>query len=331
GEDQPPGAEDEDRRAERGRDQRRDAEYDGDRGELEAGLPALEQVADDRPRQDAEPSGGCPLHQTKGEQRADRGRERRAGRTQREQDEGRPHDPLAAEAVGERADDDRRAREAGDEDGDRRRRFRLRRAKIGLDQRQAWQRHVDRQRRQGGQHAEKEREPEPANGEPGHRTGAGRVRICGEGTPAAGDGPCVLSHARGGFLSFPAGRTPAFAADARVSSRARMASERPMPASTPAVASAPAKNASPMTELRTGAIGRKKPITAQATEVRMRNKAFAMTLTAPRLMAATRRLMNQRSAQAMMNAATGMEGLLVSLPFSAGLPGRPNGWRAAIP
>jgi hypothetical protein len=63
----------------------------------------------------------------------------------------------------------------------------------------------------------------------------------------------------------------------------------------------------------------------------MRNKAFAMTLTAPRLMAATRRLMNQRSAQAMMNAATGMEGLLVSLPFSAGLPGRPNGWRAAIP
>jgi hypothetical protein len=40
-----------------------------------------------------------------------------------------------------------------------------------------------------------------------------------------------------------------------------------------------------------------------------------MTLTAPRLDAATRRLMNQRRAKAMMIAATGMEGLLLSLPF----------------
>jgi len=94
-----------------------------------------------------------------------------------------------------------------------------------------------------------------------------------------------------------------------------MASERPMPTSAPAVASAPAKKALPITELRTGAIGRKKPIAAEATEVRMRNKAFATTLTAPPLNAETRRLMYQRSAKAMMIAATGMEGLLVSLPF----------------
>jgi len=47
----------------------------------------------------------------------------------------------------------------------------------------------------------------------------------------------------------------------------------------------------------------------------MRNTAFATTLTAPRLLAATRRLMIQRSATAMMNAASGMEGLLLSPPF----------------
>ena len=39
--------------------------------------------------------------------------------------------------------------------------------KIGLDQRQARQRHIDRQRRQGGEHGEKQREPEPVNVEAG--------------------------------------------------------------------------------------------------------------------------------------------------------------------
>ena len=63
-----------------GRDQRRDAEHERDRGELQARLPALEQVADDRPRQDADRSGARPLHQAKSEQHADRGRERRARR-----------------------------------------------------------------------------------------------------------------------------------------------------------------------------------------------------------------------------------------------------------
>ena len=176
-EDRAPGAEEQNRRAERRRDQRRDAEHDRDRGELQARLPALEQVADDRPRQDADRPRARPLHQAKGEQRADRGRERRARRAEREQDEARAHDRLAAEPVGERADHDRRGREAGDEDRDRRRRFGLRRMKIGLDQRQARQRHVDRQRRQGREQGEKEREPDPVDIEAGHQAGAAPVAV----------------------------------------------------------------------------------------------------------------------------------------------------------
>ena len=78
---------DKNRGAERRRDQRRDAEYERDRGELQARLAALEQVADDRPRQDADRSGARSLHQAKGEQRVDRGRERRARRAEREQSE----------------------------------------------------------------------------------------------------------------------------------------------------------------------------------------------------------------------------------------------------
>ena len=41
-------------------------------GELEARLAPLEQVADDRARQDADRAGGCALHEAKGEQRLDR-------------------------------------------------------------------------------------------------------------------------------------------------------------------------------------------------------------------------------------------------------------------
>ena len=63
------------RRARR-RDERRDAEDERDRGQLQARLAALEQIADDRARQDADRAGGCALHQAKGEQRLDRRRER---------------------------------------------------------------------------------------------------------------------------------------------------------------------------------------------------------------------------------------------------------------
>jgi hypothetical protein len=55
--------------------------------------------------------------------------------------------------------------------------------KIGLNQRQAWQRHVDRQRRQGGEQAEKEREPEPMDVEAGRWRAALRSRgrfLCGD-------------------------------------------------------------------------------------------------------------------------------------------------------
>ena len=141
---QTPGAEGQNRAAERWRDERRDAEHDRNRRQLHAGLTALEQVADDRPRQDAYRSSARPLHQAKGEQGVNRGRERGPRGAEREQSEADHHDRPAAEPVGKRAGHDRRAREAGDEDGDHRRRFRLRRMKIGLDQRQAWQRHVDR-------------------------------------------------------------------------------------------------------------------------------------------------------------------------------------------
>ena len=91
-----------------------------------------------------------------------------------------------------------------------------------------------------------------------------------------------------------------------------MASDRPMPASEPAVASNPAQNARPMTELMTGAIGRKKPIATQARQVRMRKTALAMILAAPRLTAAVRKLAYQRTAKAAIVAAMRMNGLLVS-------------------
>lgn len=91
-----------------------------------------------------------------------------------------------------------------------------------------------------------------------------------------------------------------------------MASDRPIPASAPTVASAPAQNASPMTELMMGAIGRKKPIATQARQVRIRKTALAMTLAAPRLAAAVRKLAYQRIAKAAMVAAIRMNGLLIS-------------------
>ena len=75
---QTPGAEGQNFSPKRGRDQRRNAEYDRNRGELQASLAALKQVADDRPRQNADRSGARSLHQAKGEQRMDRGGESRA-------------------------------------------------------------------------------------------------------------------------------------------------------------------------------------------------------------------------------------------------------------
>jgi hypothetical protein len=178
-EDQAPGADEQNPGAEGRGDQRGDAEHERDGGEVQARLPALEEIADDRSRQDADRPGAGPLHQAKGEQRVDRGRERRARRSEREHRQPNQHDRFAAEPVGERADHNRRGRETGDEDRNRRRRLRLRRMKIGLDQRQARQRHVDRQRRQGGERGEKEREAEPVDVRAGHRrraAGGGQVR-----------------------------------------------------------------------------------------------------------------------------------------------------------
>jgi hypothetical protein len=87
-----------------------------------------------------------------------------------------------------------------------------------------------------------------------------------------------------------------------------------MPANEPAVASNPAQNALPMSALRTGAIGRKKPIAMQARQVRMRKTAFATMSTTPRLLAAMRRLAYQRSAKATIAATIGMNDLLISKP-----------------
>ena len=170
GEDQAPGAEEQNRCAKRGPDQRRGAEHDGDRGELQARLSALEQVANDRSRQDADRSRARPLHKAEGEQRVNRRGKRRASGAESEYYKAGRHNCLAAEPVRERTDHDRRARKAGAEDGDHRRRLRLGGMKIGLDERQARKRHVDRQRRQGCEQGEKEREPEPVNAESGHRT-----------------------------------------------------------------------------------------------------------------------------------------------------------------
>ena len=66
-ENQTPGAKRQDLSPNRGRNQRRDAEYDRNRGELQASLPALKQVADNRPRQNADRPGARSLHQAKRE------------------------------------------------------------------------------------------------------------------------------------------------------------------------------------------------------------------------------------------------------------------------
>ena len=117
--DQTPGAEEQDARPDRRRNQRRDPEDDRNRGELHAGLAALEQIADDRSRQNADCSGARALRKAKGEQRMDRGSERRARGAEAVERKAGRHDRLAAEPVGERTDHDRRAREARDEDRDR--------------------------------------------------------------------------------------------------------------------------------------------------------------------------------------------------------------------
>ena len=99
-----------------------------------------------------------------------------------------------------------------------------------------------------------------------------------------------------------------------------------MPASAPAVASNPAQNALPISALITGAIGRKKPIAMQATQVRMRKAALATTLTPPRVAAAVRRLAYQRSAKATIVAAIRMNDLPFYSQPSVAL--RTNAWAA---
>jgi hypothetical protein len=68
---------------------------------------------------------------------------------------------LQAGPVGERPDHERRGRESSEKDRDRRRGLRLGGVEVGLDIRQTWERHVDRQRRQDGEPGEKERKRAP--------------------------------------------------------------------------------------------------------------------------------------------------------------------------
>ena len=112
--------------------------------------------------------------------------------------------------------------------------------------------------------------------------------------------------------------------------RARMASETAMPASAPALASNPAQNAAPMTALNPGAIGKRKPIMMQAKQVRIRKRALAPTLTAPRLAPAVRRLAYQSRAKAAIAAAIRMDASPVFAPSLADrcvAPGAPAGRR----
>src|SRR3984957_3080437 len=84
---QTPGAEGQDGATKRRSDQRRDAEHDRNRRQLQAGLSALEEVADDRSRQDANRSSARSLHQAKCEQYVNRGRERGSRGAEREKSE----------------------------------------------------------------------------------------------------------------------------------------------------------------------------------------------------------------------------------------------------
>ena len=123
----------------------------------------FEQVADDRARQHPDRAGADALKKPEGKQRVDRRRERAARGAKREEEDPGQHHRLAAEAVGERADDERRGREAGEKDGDGGRGLRLGGAEIGLEEPEARQRHVDRQRRQRGQGGQKRREAKSVN------------------------------------------------------------------------------------------------------------------------------------------------------------------------
>ncbi len=161
--DDAPGAERQDCGADRRRDQRRDAEDQRNRGNVHSGLMPVEQVADDRARQHPDRAGADPLEKPEGKQRADRERERAACGAKREDEDPGQHHRLSAEPVRERADDERRGRKAGEKDRDGGRGLRLGGAEIGLDEPEARQRHVDRQRRQRGQGGQKGREAESVN------------------------------------------------------------------------------------------------------------------------------------------------------------------------
>ncbi len=118
----------------------------------------VEQVAHDRARQHPDRAGAGALNQAEGEQRADGGRKSGAEAAQGEERQPDDQHGLAAEAVGERADDERRGRESGEKNRDRRGGRCLARAQIRLDEGQARQRHVDRQRRQRRHGREKDHE-----------------------------------------------------------------------------------------------------------------------------------------------------------------------------
>ena len=150
--------------------------------EEEAQFAGVEEIAHDGARQDPDRAGPRALDQAEAEQRADRWRERGAETAEREEEEPADQRRLAAEAVGERTDEERRSREAGEEDRDGGGGLSLGRGEIGLDERQTRQRHVDRQRRQRRHRGQKDQKSATMNVEGRHdslRSLAALVRTVG--------------------------------------------------------------------------------------------------------------------------------------------------------
>ena len=120
---------------------------------------AFEQAAYDRARQHADRARADALDKPEREQRGDQWRERATEAAERASPASITGLRPKRSASGPTARGG--GREAGEKDRDRRRGLALVRAEFGLNERQARQRHVDRERRQHGHRGEKGEKARP--------------------------------------------------------------------------------------------------------------------------------------------------------------------------
>ena len=159
-EDRPPSKVDEQLSAHERRENRRQSEDEHQDREDAHGLDLVEQVADDRSRNDERRASAERLHQPEHDKRLDPLSERASKRREREREEAEAEGRLPADAIGERAVH----RLAGCHADEVHREADLHgagaRAELARDRRKRGQVHVDRQRAHGGQGPQRHRQLE---------------------------------------------------------------------------------------------------------------------------------------------------------------------------